>query len=259
MTLQLNDLQAQFRHALIDISAPTPQDVKSYLTARPDKRFAVYRNNVYSSLIDALSAQFPVIARLLGPSKFAHAAQDYIGQHPPSSPLLMFYGAEFPQFLSAHHELQDLPYLEPVAALEWAWLMAYHASDEAPLTPDELGQIPFDKIDELIFKFHPSLSLLSSPYPFHSIWQTNKYDETVAKIELDADAQAVMIMRPQLDVVVTVLPMEQWLFMQLLAQGECLGAASEKVLNEYNAFDVQAALVMCLQANVITSYDFPAR
>ena len=46
----------------------------------PSRRFGVYRNNVYASLIDVLAGRFPVVARLVGEEFFRAMARAYVEQ-----------------------------------------------------------------------------------------------------------------------------------------------------------------------------------
>ena len=65
------------------------------------RRFGVYRNNVYSSLIDVLQARFPVVSRLVGEEFFRAMARVYVEQEPPRSAVLLRYGASFPDFVAS--------------------------------------------------------------------------------------------------------------------------------------------------------------
>ena len=58
------------------------------------KRFAVYRNNVFVSLVEALQARFPAVQNAVGTEFFVAIARDYAGSHGPTSPLMMQYGWE---------------------------------------------------------------------------------------------------------------------------------------------------------------------
>src|SRR5918911_1682786 len=91
----LGDLQKHFAAALLDRSKPVPDGIRS----RPERRFAVYRNNVYVSLVAALATRFPVCRALVGDDFFGAMARDFVAAHPPRSPLLMTYGDDFGDFI----------------------------------------------------------------------------------------------------------------------------------------------------------------
>jgi preprotein translocase subunit SecD len=124
----LNDFAA----ALIDPARDVPEFITSYTAHRPPKRFAVYRNNVASSLINALRTRFPATEKIVGDEFFAAMAHLFITGNLPRSPVLMFYGDAYPDFIAGFEPARELPYLPDVARLEAARTHAYHAADAVP-------------------------------------------------------------------------------------------------------------------------------
>ncbi|WP_318530149.1 MULTISPECIES: hypothetical protein [unclassified Rhizobium] len=59
----------------------------------------------------------------------------YAERHPPRSPLLLFYGDDFADFVATFEPARDLAYLPDVIRLEAARGHAYHAADAVPLEP----------------------------------------------------------------------------------------------------------------------------
>ncbi|MGB2931162.1 MAG: putative DNA-binding domain-containing protein, partial [Methyloceanibacter sp.] len=51
----LADIQDAFANALLSTTTPVPSCLKGAAIRRADRRFAVYRNNVAASLIDAVA------------------------------------------------------------------------------------------------------------------------------------------------------------------------------------------------------------
>lgn len=133
-------------------------------------RFAVYRNNMAHSLSRALAARYPVIERLLGEAYFTALAAVYLRDHPPRSPVLIDFGAEFPDFLAAFPPLGALPYLRDVARIEAARGLAYHAADAAPARLAQAGAEP----GRARFVLHPSVQVLHAAYAARSIWAANQ-------------------------------------------------------------------------------------
>ena len=68
--------QAAFAAALLDPQRPCPEGLFSANGADPASRFAVYRNNVQSSLINALADSYPVVLQLVGDEFFRAMAGD---------------------------------------------------------------------------------------------------------------------------------------------------------------------------------------
>ena len=62
--------QSAFADALLDPARPCPPGLRTWNGSDPARRLAVYRNNVVSSLIDALADTFPVVQRLVGTEFF---------------------------------------------------------------------------------------------------------------------------------------------------------------------------------------------
>ena len=101
--------QSDFRAALLDPSCPAPDGVQNPDGVPATKRFDVYRNNVAVSLTDALETAFPVVNKLVGTDFFRAMAGVYLRAHPPSSPVMMFYGDEMPDFLAGFGPAQSVP------------------------------------------------------------------------------------------------------------------------------------------------------
>ena len=186
--------RALFEDALPAGLAPYPPEI-----ARA--RFAVYRNNVASSLIKALEARFPVIERLVGEAFFKGVAHAFIRTHPPRSPVLMEYGEAFPAFLAAFPPAQGLPYLADVARIEYARGEAYRAADAEPVAPAALAEFAEADPAALCITLHPSLRLVASDHPAFTIWRMNQPSATPQRITAP-QPETTLIARPH-DAVIT--------------------------------------------------------
>ena len=101
--------QAKFAAALLDPACPCPSGLKTWTGGDPARRFQVYRNNVVASLIDALADTFPVTLELVGDTFFRAMAGVFVRGCPPRSPILAFYGDDFPVQMLVE-PLKDLVY-----------------------------------------------------------------------------------------------------------------------------------------------------
>ena len=70
--------QAQLALALLDPGAACPPGLRSWNGSDPGARFAVHRNNVVVSLIDALADGFPVTQELVGEAFFRAMARVHV-------------------------------------------------------------------------------------------------------------------------------------------------------------------------------------
>ena len=79
------------------VTAPRPPEVAAL--AR-QSAFAVYRNTVVRGLVDAIVANHPAVARLVGDEWIRAAATAFVRAHPPRNPALLDYGEGFDRFLA---------------------------------------------------------------------------------------------------------------------------------------------------------------
>lgn len=251
---RLADIQRDFAQSVLDADRAVPDCVTSHTARRPKRRFDVYRNNVYVSLIDVLGGRFPVVLRLVGEDFFRAVARCYVEADPPRSPVLMAYGAGFPSFLETFEPARDLPYLPDVARLEWAWNVAYHAADAEPVEADALAGVGPEDIPHLTFEFLPSLELVRSPYPIVAIWETNTADDEVEPVDLAAGGEDALVIRPDLEVDVRRLPEGAFVFISALKDGMQLAEAFERARAETAKFDLQANIAGLVGSGAIAGF-----
>lgn len=248
----LADSQADFAAALRDPRHLAPADIRKPSGGAQTRRFDVYRNNVAVSLIEALLATFPAVARLVGDEFFRAAARIYIAEEPPRSPLLFRYGKTFPDFLETFPPAATVPYLGDVARLEWARLQAYHAADIAPVGIEALGALPPDTVGAARFEFHPSLGLIRSRYPVVSLW--SRSTQRGSDIDVDmARGEDALIVRPALDVDTRILPDGGGAFLEHLIAGETLETAASGAADQHPDFDLSHHLAGLFQTGAVTA------
>jgi hypothetical protein len=234
-------LQKAFAEALVDPASPLPEGLTTSRGSPDPKRFAVYRNNVVTGLGKALESRFPVTLRLVGEEFFRGMARAFIASCRPRSPLIAEYGDELPDFIERFGAAASVPYLADVARLEALWTRAYHADDATPLSMDALAGLPSDDLAGTRLEPHPSAGLLGSTWPVGSIWAAHQENEV--KPLGHSRAETVLVVRPDADVIVNILPAKDTAFVEALFAGTALGDAAEAALTADPAFDFGAALV----------------
>lgn len=242
--------QAGFTAALLDPDAAIPDGLVDPEGRPAGKRFNVYRNNVIVSLMDAMETAFPVIGRLIGSENFRNLSRIFVRAHPPTSPILMFYGDEFPAFLDRFEPLAHLPYLPDVARLELARRESYHAADSTAAPADALGALPPDQVMVARFDLSPALRIVASPHPIVGIWHFNMTDGAPKPV---AQPETALVARPELDVTMRAIDPGTATFVQALAQGQTLGDAFEAATEHDDTFDLSAALGVLLELDLITN------
>jgi hypothetical protein len=242
-------VQNNFAGALLDPDRPVPGTVTSHTARAPQKRFAVYRNNVVSGLIAALRTQFPASESIVGNEFFADMTRIYIETQPPRSPILVTYGHGFPNFIAGFAPAAEIDYLADVARLEAARTSAYHAADAMPLDPARWQEIDPQALAAIRVALHPSVEILRSPHPVVTIWAMNSGEAELGAIDDWAGEDAV-VARPQLDVTVRKLPPGGAAFLAALATSATLGEAAQAAITDHPEFDLAANLAGLIGAGL---------
>lgn len=214
--------QSEFIAAILDPAAPVPADLRGPEGRPAVRRFDVYRNNVAVGLTEALKTAFPVVHQLVGAAFFRAMAGVFLRSHPPTSPVMMHYGAEMAEFLDAFAPVASLVYLPDVARLEQARREAYHAADADVFDATILRDLAPEELLRAQVRFVPAVRLLRSAHPVLSIWRANS--DTTAPRPLPG-AEAVLVSRPGFDPVLDPLDPAQLDFCRALADGQTLEAA----------------------------------
>ena len=234
--------QADFAAALLDSERVIPPGLVGP-DGRPSVRhFNVYRNNVVAGLTATLKDAFPALARLVGDEFFAAMARTYVVMELPRSPIMLDYGAGFPDFIGTFEPAGGLPYLRDVARIERAWLEAYHAADARPLDPALLAHIAPDDLPRLRLALHPSLRIVRSLLPALAIWRMSVAGGVPAPVDLASGGDDVLILRATAEVELRTLPFGGAAFVQALADGRPVLAATTAALSTDGRFDLAGAL-----------------
>ncbi len=250
----LRDLQTGFRRALLADSSDADEDFVALIEGSEvdtRERLAVYRNNVFASLRDALRESFPVVCRLVGTRFFDYVAHEFIVAHPPARPALFEYGGAFPGFLAESPPCRELLYLADVARFEWAMNEAANAGDALAALPEMLAGVNPEDAARLVFELHPSRRYLASRYPIDRIWRTNQSDACTETIDLDAGGVRLEVSRQGNDVVFHTLDESNFIFRKALQEGACLGAALESALAASPAFPAGDALSVLFREGAV--------
>lgn len=238
-----------FRARLLDAKAPVPDGLSDGKGGAAGRRYGVYRNNVAVALRDALRAGFPILDKLIGAENFDMLAGVFLRAHPPTSPLMMHYGAEMPVFLEGFGPLQHIGYLSDVARLEIALRQSYHAADAPVLDPARLGALTPEALSRTILHLAPSLRLIRSPWPLWDIWRFN----TVADAPKPrASPQCVLIIRHEFDPEPHLITRAGADWIRAVQAGETLGQAHDAALVSDPTFDLGPLLALLIQNDALT-------
>jgi hypothetical protein len=239
-----------FARALVEPMRPAPAAIQRRDGRPVERRFAVYRNNVAVALIGSLEARYPIVRRLVGDDFFRAMAGAYVAAEKPRTPSLIPYGDRFPDFVAGFPPAQAIAYLADVARLENAWIEAYHAADAGALGLDALATIAPDALEGLRFRPHPAARLLSFAHPAASIWAASQGERAPPAPEAWS-AEDALVVRPDADVAVRVLPPGGFAFAAALFSGASLGEAAARAARD--GFDPGAHVVGLVEAGAFQS------
>lgn len=246
------DYSAAFSRTLLKPGREAPALVCGPAGKAAARRFAIYRNNVTVSLIDALAAIYPAVQRITGFEFFRAMARFHVRATPPSSPLLFEYGRDFPAFIAHYPYAGAMPWLADVARVERAWLDAYHAADAATLSASDLARAPSERLAALVFTPHPTTRLLRSSYAAVTIFAGNRTDGPIEQIDA-GEAEDALITRPDSEVAMRRLAPGQFEFLSALMAGQELGKAAEAAIGAHSDFDIGMALMTLIESGACAS------
>ena len=245
MNCTLAEFQDAFSQALFARDA-TAGNALATLVRQPG--FAVYRNTVMKGCVDALQANYPAVARLVGEEWFRAAAAEFVRTRLPEHPTLLYYGAGFADFLGGFPPAGDLPYLAKVARLDRFWTEAHAARDADALLPDALFTLPPEELAETVLHPHPAARwAFFESQPIYTIWRRNR-EQADGEGELDWLDEGALLTRPASAVRWQALDAAGRAFLDACAREEPLGAAAAAALAVKGDADLVRLLASLLEA-----------
>jgi hypothetical protein len=245
--------QGHFAQALLDASEPIPVGLTTWNGSDPAGRFAVYRNNVFASLIDALADTYPVVQQLVGEEFFRAMGKVFVQSTPPKSRLMAYYGISFADFIARFPPARSIPYLADVARLEMARVEAYHAADAHPVDPQGLQSTLSDpeRLMSMRLSLHPSVRVICSPYAIGSLWEAHLGTLNLAQLDTD-QPESMLVFREGLDVTMLEVSEVQACFVGALQGGAPLLEAGEKASATDQNFDLPHTLALLMRWQLLT-------
>ncbi|HVI54500.1 MAG TPA: DNA-binding domain-containing protein [Luteibacter sp.] len=236
--------QAGFAHALHG-------DVATFAAAN-QAAFAVYRNTALRACLDALEANYPAVACLVGREWFRAAAAIYVSQSPPRDPRLSDYGDTFASFLAAFEPAGELPYLADVARLDRLWSESLVAADAVTLTAATMVTLEPDAIASLRLRVHPATRSFTSSQPAVSIWEASR-----AGIAVDAGlvwrAESAIVTRVDHGVRIAPLDVAAVHLLATIDAGASLADAAQSTLSHSPDARIDLLLADLLQAGAFAT------
>jgi hypothetical protein len=246
----LADYQHAFAQALLAEDPRSASPELARLVAQPG--FAVYRNTVLKGCIDALQANSPAVARLVGDEWFRAAAAVYARRELPTTPTLLNYGRTFADFLAHFEPAAELPYLAHVARVDRLWSEAHVAADDETLNPAALTQLAPADMRRLSLRPHATARWAwCEEHPIYTLWSRNRDCGAAFDAEIDWRGEGVLLTRPHGAVKHQLLSRAGAAFLSACAEGLSLECAVAAALDTDPTADLAALINQLLQAGAL--------
>jgi len=154
-------------------------------------RLGIYRHAYRARLIDALRANYPALAKLLGDERFARLGAAYVDAHDSHFSSIRHYGDALAASVAT-------PFLAELAQWEWTIADVFDAADAVPVTVATLASIAPEEWSELCFAFHPSTRRLSLTSNATQVWKALTGDAEPPTPRTDVEPTAWLLWRQDL-------------------------------------------------------------
>ncbi len=241
--------QDAFAHALLAPGTRAAPEVAT-LVAQPG--FAVYRNTVMKGCIDALQANYPAVARIVGEEWFRAAAAIHVREALPTDPTLLRYGAAFADFLARFEPAAELAYLPGVARLDRYWTEAHAAPEADALDPAAVARLAPEALVGTVLHPHPAARWAwFADAPIYTIWSRNRNDAALDP-NFDWRPEGALLTRPRDTVEWTALDTAGCAFLDQCAAGATLAAAAQAALEVQGNADLARLMSALLTAGAFS-------
>ncbi len=213
---------------------------------------AIYRNTALAGAVDALHANYPVVAKMVGTSMFDALAVDFASSAPPDTPVLATYGRGLAGWIEEQDWASELPYLSEVARLERLFTEALFAADAEPLELTMLtGIAPADWLNFQL-KLHPATRFGWSTCPAMSLWLGHQ-DAAPAELAPEWKAEGGLFTRPGHRMLTCLLDAPAHRFLFGIRLGEGAGLAATRTAALYPQANLGGLLTILINAGVFAA------
>lgn len=216
--------------------------------ARTPPALAVYRNTWLKGLLDALLANYPTVAMVLGADDFAALALQFARERPARTPVLALYGAGFPDFLARHPVSQDIPYLLDAAALERLWTECFFAPDAPGLESSDYAVLRPAEMLGLRLRLHPATRFKRFETPAVTIWQAHRQEGDFEEIEPEWKAESALVTRRGMRISVALIDETTSRLLAEIHVGRTIGDAIAETARANPDGDLAAALTTVISS-----------
>ncbi len=240
---ELAQFQIEFAQALLASPAAGPP---------PPAAMAVYRNTWRKALVEALEANYPVVATLLGEEASRALALEFVGAYGAPSPVLAGFGSGFSAFLGRHSILEAVPYLADVARIERLITEAHLAPDAEPMPLAGFIEGAERHCANGV-SLHPAVRFCWLETPARTIWEAHQ-PTSFDGFAPEWKAEGALVRRPGPAVSVEPLGAGEHALLATLRSGASLKDALGRAEETEPATDPSATLVRLASAGTFVEF-----
>ncbi|WP_166222021.1 DNA-binding domain-containing protein [Pseudomonas atagonensis] len=176
--MRLREWQIAFESFLLDEAASAHLILGDSLIGGPTldvgTGLAIYHNAYKARLLEVLRNDFEVIWQWMGDEEFDQLATAYIREQPSAHYSLRWLGKGFEGFIRRYLVPEQNAPLAELAALEWAFTLAFDAPAGDPLTIEGMAALAPEEWPALRVKPTPSLQWLECHFNSLAMWRSVK-------------------------------------------------------------------------------------
>ena len=256
MNGSLHRFQDGFARALLAVELHPDEFAPEIARLVEQPAFAVYRNTVMKGCVDALQANYPSVARLVGDEWFRAAAAIFVRANLPRQPTLAVYGADFAGFLAAFEPAAELPYLPGVARVDRFWTEAHIAPDETPVEAAAVARLGPDGLARTVLRPHASARWAwFEAHPIAALWRRNRYPVDSDPADIEWRPEGVLVVRPGGSVESIDLDAAGCTFLDACASGDTLAHAAAAALEVDEQADLARLMTQLLEVGAFGRLD----
>jgi hypothetical protein len=159
------------------------------------ERLNIYHQAYRSRIREALSSQFPNLAKLLGTELFNQYMDEFISNYPSTHRNMRWLGDQLSEFFQEY--APNKPIYGDIANFEWRLGLAFDSLDMPCLTIQDLSVFTPEQWGDLSFEWHPSVYLGQAQTNVIRVWMLLE-DNDKANLEMELEPTQFLVWRKEL-------------------------------------------------------------
>lgn len=208
-------------------------------------RLEIYAEAYFTRLLDSMKSDFPITFRVLGEVSFQKLISDYLKKHPSKTTNIGEIGKNLPNFISNYDDLNEAPFLAPLAEMEWFMIESFYAQNTRFLNPSILSSVSDEDLAVAEFKLAPFVYLIESEWTLDqfSKWRNESLKIDERYFEPLTERKGYLICRENGHVMVEELSAPGLFILHKLKSGENLISTLEHAQNIFFDFDIGSKIM----------------